>query len=393
MNTSTMPKSSLKIRSLQYRDLSAIALMLKECLKIEYDSRRASLLEKIQKYQSYFGLLQLSNICSDSFHKDLYVYIAEKNDQIYGFIQIVPANHNRTTWKVVQILVDYSTSLSHLLVGNCSIGSQLLRHCFEKIWEARTWILEVNINEKNTIGLYRENGFQPMAQITYWQCSHEILQKLAEEESSLPNLLAVTNSDSRLIYQLDCVCMPPMLRQVFDRHMEDFKSSFWQSMQQKMRGWFKKVDTVRAYVFEPQRKAAIGYFKLELCKDGTAPHQLKLLVHPTYTWLYPKLLGQISQLIATLPAQSLIVSSTDYQPEREEYFEKSLNAQRIEHNLFMSRSVWHKLRESKTIDLSLPEVLKGLKPAHNPIPTPWTNTYWAEYNQSQSGDNTPNLDK
>ena len=57
MNTSTMPKSSLKIRSLQYRDLSAIALMLKECLKIEYDSRRASLLEKIQKYQSYFGLL------------------------------------------------------------------------------------------------------------------------------------------------------------------------------------------------------------------------------------------------------------------------------------------------------------------------------------------------
>ena len=393
MNTSTMPKSSLKIRSLQYRDLSAIALMLKECLKIEYDSRRASLLEKIQKYQSYFGLLQLSNICGDTFHKDLYVYIAEKNDQIYGFIQIVPANHNRTTWKVVQILVDYSTSLSHLLVGNCSIGSQLLRHCFEKIWEARTWILEVNINEKNTIGLYRENGFQPMAQITYWQCSHEILQKLAEEESSLPNLLAVTNTDSRLIYQLDCVCMPPMLRQVFDRHIEDFKSSFWQSVQQKMRGWFKKVDIVRAYVFEPQRKAAIGYFKLELCKDGTVPHQLKLLVHPAYTWLYPKLLGQISQLIATLPAQSLIVSSTDYQPEREEYFEKSLNAQRIEHNLFMSRSVWHKLRESKTIDLSLPEVLKGLKPAHNPIPTPWTNTYWAEYNQSQSGDNTPNLDK
>ena len=146
-----------------------------------------SLFKKIQKYQSYYGLFHLSRLFSGSFCQDLYVYIAEKDEQIHGFIEVAPNNHNRTTWKVEQILINHNTSLSHLLIGNCSIGSQLLKYCFEKVWEARTWILEVNINEKNTIGLYRENGFQPMAQITYWECDSKLLQQLSTQQTTLPN--------------------------------------------------------------------------------------------------------------------------------------------------------------------------------------------------------------
>ena len=387
MNTSTIPKSSLQIRSLQYRDLNAIASLLREHLDLEFNSRQASLLKKIQKYQSYYGLLQLSNMFAGSFCKDLYLYIAEKDEQIHGFIEVSPSNYNRTTWKVEQVLINHNTSLNHLLIGSCSIGSQLLKYCFEKIWEARTWILEVNINEKNTIGLYRENGFQPMAQITYWECNSDILQKLTSQETSLPNLLPVSNADSRLIYQLDCVCMPPMLRQIFDRHIEDFKYGLWQYFQEKLKRWFNKIETITAYVFEPQRKAAIGYFKLKLCKNGSQSHQARLLVHPAYTWLYPKLLSKMAELVQACPSQSLILSSSDYQAEREEYLE-NLGATRKEHNLFMSRSVWHKLRESKTLDLSLPEVLKGFKPAHNPIPTPWTKSYWEHNSHSSSQANS-----
>lgn len=377
MNTSNIPKSSLQIRPLQYRDLNAIAVLLQERLDIEYKSCQASLLRKISKYQSYFGLLQLSHIFAGSFCQNLYLYIAEKDGQIHGFIEVSPVNHNRTTWKVEQVLVNHNTSLNHLLIGNCSIGSQLLRYCFEKIWEARTWILEVDINEKNTIGLYRENGFQPIEQITYWECDANILNALAQQETSLPNLLPVSNTDSRLIYQLDCVCMPPMLRQIFDRHIEDFKRGIWQYFREKLQAWFNEIDTLSAYVFEPQRKAAIGYFKLERCKNGSQSHQATLLVHPAYTWLYPKLLSKMAELVQPFPHQSLILSSSNYQAEREEYLE-NLGASRKEHNLFMSRSVWHKLRESKNLDFNLPEVLKGLKPVHNPIPTPWTKSYWTE---------------
>ncbi|MBE9221784.1 GNAT family N-acetyltransferase [Cyanobacterium stanieri LEGE 03274] len=371
MNTSTLPKSSLKIRGVQYRDLSAIASLLQERLSLENNYRFASLLEQVQKYQSCYGLLQFSQMLPSSWNRDFYVYVAEKDGQIQGLIQVAPFNQNRSTWKVELVIINHNTSLSHLLIGNCSIGSQLLRYCFEKIWEARTWILEVNINEKSTLGLYRENGFSPLAQITNWQCDGEVLAKLAQKEPSLPNLLPVSNADSRLLYQLDCVSLPPTIRQVFDLHLEDFKTSFLAYVSQAIKSFWSKEETIKAYVFEPQRKAAIGYFQLTLSQNGAKPHEANLTVHPAYTWLYPKLLTQMASVIERFPSQCLLVSSGDYQPEREEYLEK-IGATRVEQNLLMSRSVWHKLRESKPLEsLNLQEVLQGLKPSRPAIPTHW----------------------
>lgn len=375
MNTHSHSKSVMQIRAIQYRDLGAIARLLQERLSIEFNPRQYGLLQKIQKYQSCYGLLQLTKILPWTVAQNFYVYVAEKDQQIQGLIQVSPVNYNRSTWKVDQVLINHNTSLNHLLIGNCSIGSQLLRYCFEKIWEARTWILEVNINEKNTIGLYRENGFQPMAQITYWYCDTDTLNKLAQQEPDLPNLLPVSNADAKLIYQLDCVSMPPMLRQIFDRHVDDFKTNLWQYITHKIQDLFNHTEVVSAYVFEPQRKAAIGYFEITLCKNGSHAHEAKLTVHPAYTWLYPKLLAQMATLIKVYPPQSLLLSSADYQAEREEFLEQ-VDAIRQEHNLLMSRSVWHKLRETKSLDLSFPEVLNSLKPMHTPIPTPWTKSHW-----------------
>lgn len=383
MNNTSQPRSTLAIRPIQYRDLNPVASLLTAHLAEEYDPRKYNLLKKIEQYHSCYGLLQLTRIIPWLEDKDFHVYVAEKDGQIQGLIQVAPINYSRSTWKVEQVVINRKTPLNHILIGSCSVGSQLLRYCFEKIWEARTWIIEVDINEKNRIGLYRENGFQPLAEITYWECDSQLLKRLAQQEPNLPNLLPVSNADAKLIYQLDCVSLPPMLRQVFDRHIEDFKKSFWQYLTEKIGGWLNQTDNVSAYVFEPQRKAAIGHFQLKICKNGRQPHQAQLIVHPAYTWLYPKLLTQMAILVAKFPSQSLLLSSADYQTEREEFLEK-MSAQRKQHNLLMSRSVWHKLRETRAHDFSLSEVLSGLKPVQNPIPTPWGKSHWEKANPSDA---------
>jgi hypothetical protein len=57
----------------------------------------------------------------------------------------------------------------------------------------------------------------------------------------------------------------------------------------------------------------------------------------------------MAQLVQVYPSQILELASADYQSEREEYLEK-LGANRLEHTLLMSRSVWHKLRETRPLE-------------------------------------------
>jgi ribosomal protein S18 acetylase RimI-like enzyme len=250
------------------------------------------------------------------------------------------------------------------------VGSQLLRHCFESILEARTWILEVNINDVDALALYRHNGFQRLAEMTYWEISPQLLAELIQTEPDLPNLLPVSNADAQLLYQLDTASMPPLVRQVFDRHTHDFKTTLFGAISDGLKQWMTKIEVVSGYVFEPQRKAAIGYFQIQLDRTGTNPHVASLTVHPAYTWLYPELLSQLARIAQDFPQQGLQLASSDYQPEREEYLER-IGAKRIEHTLIMSRSVWHKLRESKFVSLEgiqWQEMLQGLQPARKPIP-------------------------
>jgi hypothetical protein len=299
------------------------------------------------------------------------VYVAEAFQQMRGMIKIAPFNRTRSTWRVEQVLVKTAANTQGNKPVTTDIGSGLLRHCFETIWEARTWLLEVNIHNKTTLALYRQNGFQPLAQLTYWVLAPEILEELAAHEPDLPNLLPVSNADAQLLYQLDTASMPPLVRQVFDRHIQDFKTGFVKAFASHIQQWFTHTEVVSGYVFEPQRKAAIGYFQVRLSRNGSSCHEGELTVHPAYTCLYPELLAQMARVVQQVPPQSLQIASADYQPEREEYLEE-LGAERIEHTLLMSRSVWHKLREAKPVSLEglqLSEVLQGLQPARTPIPS------------------------
>lgn len=343
----------IQIRPLQYRDIQTISNLGKE----------------LETVKQWYGLLKFLKYFPNPLQDFLWLYVAHIQQQCIGAIQVAPFNKSRSTWRVKWVLVDKTDLDTELISGRNSVGSQLLRHCFETIWEARTWLLEVNIHEKSNLALYRQNGFQPLAQLTYWCIDPEKLAQLADHEPQLPNLLPISNAEAQLLYQLDTVSMPPLLRQVFDRHPQDFKTNLFKSLQNRFKPWFNAKDITSGYVFEPQRKAAIAYYKLEICKDGSHPHRAELTVHPAYTWLYPELLAQMAKIIQNCPQQALELASADYQSEREEFLEK-LGAEQVENTLLMSRSVWHKLRESRPLEgLQLSDVLKGLHPARTPIPS------------------------
>ncbi|NJR50448.1 MAG: GNAT family N-acetyltransferase [Leptolyngbyaceae cyanobacterium CSU_1_3] len=376
--------SNVVIRPLQYRDLEAVERLSTEAGEAENPSC-SMVREKPVSIRRWYGILKFLSLFPNPLQNSVSVNVAELNQKIKGMIQVSPFNRTRTTWRVDRVAVDAvlleavaesgesstpTASQPSTLLTSSDVGSLLLRYCLETIWQARTWILEIDVNDKAALALYRKNGFQPLAHMTYWDISPTLLQELSEREPDLPNLLPVSNADAQLLYQLDTMAMPPLVRQVFDRHIHDFKTSLFGSLKELAKQWLTQSESVSGYVFEPQRKAAIGYFQIRLCRDGSQPHMAQLTVNPAYTWLYPELMSQMARITQEVPAQSLHLASSDYQPEREEYLER-IGADRIAHTLVMSRSVWHKLREAKPIaleGLQLADVLQGLQPSRKPVP-------------------------
>ena len=351
------------IRPIQYRDLEVMEKRCAEEFEAETHSRLTDTCQQLSQARRWFGWLKLLSLFPNPYQYLFCCHVAEQEGKFRGMIQISPFNRTRSTWRVERVVIDPAASSQ-------GIGSVLLRHCLEVVWEARTWLLEVNVNDKNALALYRQNGFQPLAQMTYWTIGPALQEQLANREPDLPTLLPVSNADAQLLCQLDTAAMPPLLRQVFDRHIQDFQTGLVSALIEGFRQWLAHTEVVSGYVFEPQRKAAIGYFQVQLSRDGSQPHVAQLSVHPAYTWLYPELLSQMARIAKDFPPQSLHLASADYQPEREEYLEQ-IGAERISHTLLMSRSVWHKLRESKLNALEalqLSDVLQGFQPARKPVP-------------------------
>jgi hypothetical protein len=376
-------KNQAIVRPLQYRDIDAIANLCQQPTITDptVQERIEQLLKQMTRWHAPFQFL---NIIPTPHITDRSILVAECDRQVRGAISVSPFNRTRSTWHVEWVSIaqnarsaNDSSAVPEQLTGKNDVGSQLLRYCFEHIVEASTWVLEVDVNDRDTLALYRQNGFQPLAHMTYWEIAPELLQELAQREPDLPNLIPVRNMDAQLIYQLDTVSMPPLLRQVFDRQIHDFKSSFFQTLVSKVKSLLQQTQSVSNYVFETQRKAAIGYYRLSLNYDSrssdkadSSPHKAELTVHPAYTWLYPELMAQLARSCQDLPQLPLQLVSADYQPEREEYFQQ-IGAQRVKHSLLMSRSVWHKLREAKHLsleNLQIAEMLQSLQPSRQPIP-------------------------
>ncbi|MGL5033589.1 MAG: GNAT family N-acetyltransferase, partial [Microcystaceae cyanobacterium] len=203
--TISPPETTLVIRPVQYRDLEDIASLA--LLSAQSDLGEGELADQLARTKSWFGLLKFLSCFPNPLQYSFSGFVAELADRgaLQGFVQISPFNSSRSTWRVEQVVVESSAIQPDLVTDPKGIGSQLLRHCFQNIWEARTWLLEVNIEAKNILALYRQNGFQPLAQMTYWALTPALLRQLAVNDPDLPNFLPVSNADAQLLYQLDCV--------------------------------------------------------------------------------------------------------------------------------------------------------------------------------------------
>ncbi|WP_218079778.1 GNAT family N-acetyltransferase [Anthocerotibacter panamensis] len=349
----------LLIRKVQFLDLEAIAQLTQGSRATEH----AGALLSTDQVQAWYGPVRLLSLFPNR-HQHLFdVYVAQVEGKVEGMIQVSPVNVTQTTWRIDRLIVNDKFSQEQL-------GLLLMGHVFEYNRNARTWILEANIHDKSALALYRENGFQSLAEQSYWYLCSENLEELAGQESTPVQLLPVSNADAHLICELDTATMPPIVRNVYNRHLDDFRRNYVQRLSDAVGRMVKQQERVFRYVYEPQRRVAIGAFDLYVQKEpGTGPHRVRLWVHPAYTWLYAPLMHTLAKITRHYPHIGLEVASADYQPEREAYL-ASLEAEVVERTLLMSRSVWHKVRESRNPleNLSIPDMLPNWQPARNPLP-------------------------
>jgi len=385
--TQTSSTDALIIRPIHLRDLDRV--QVEGATEVASHATEAPEIgEYIQQLRRWYGPIKALTLFPNPLRHLFSAFVAEASSELQGMIQVSPFNRTLSTWKVDRMLVNLARNVQGNQDGKSDqdgksssgkgqahsgmdVGSHLLRHCFENIREAQYWISETDVNDTFGLALYRHNGFQPLARATHWSIQPEQLATLAEHDPALPNLLPVSNADAQLIYQLETVSIPPLVRQVLDYQIQDFKVTVTDKLTNRFTHWVGKEETVVAYVFEPQRKTAIGYFEIKLCRGQSKPHVAKLTVHPAYTWLYPEMMAQMAGVVQKFPGQPMHIMSLDYQTEREEYL-KQIGALEIEHTLMMSRSVWHKVREAKATSalegLKIPGGLAGLQPTGTPLP-------------------------
>ncbi len=349
------PADTLTIRPLQFRDLD----WLEQCWP-------GAATEQLRQW---FAPLKLLSAMPGSRRQLLRLFVAEQQGRPCGAIQVSPFNQSGSTWRIDRVITTAVAPSGDRLLLPQDVGARLLRHCLESIWQARTWIVEAPAEDNEQLALFRQTGFQPIARLGHWRVPAEVLRSLAAHEPDLPTLLPVGNADAALLYQLDTVSMPPLLRQVFDRHVDDFRQSGLKRIGTAMRQQLAQTLTLSGYCFEAQRKAAIGYYNLQL-QQGATTQFARLTVHPAYTWLYPELFAHLARLMATCPDGDLCLTAADYQPEREAFLTR-IGAQQERETVLMSRSVWHKLRETRGLSLEglqWAEVFPGLQPGGTAIP-------------------------
>jgi len=318
----------------------------------------------LEKIRDWFGPVALLNHFPNRYQHLFEVFVAQVEGKVVGMIQVAPVNVTHTTWRIERLVVHPTFAEPH------PISLLLLGTVFEYYRSSRTWVLESDIHDKDALAVFREKGFQSLAEQSYWQLNPEILAQ--QEPTTAIQLRPVSNADAALLCELDTATMPPIVRNVYNRHIDDFRSNFLQRAGDAIGLQLAHQERVFSYVYEPQRRVAIGAFDLylqQLPRPLAEPHRVNLWVHPAYTWLYAPLMQTLAQILRHYPQRALEIVSADYQPEREAYF-ASLGAEVTRRTLLMSRSVWHKVRESRNPleHLLIPEMLPQWQPLRNPLP-------------------------
>jgi len=353
------------IRPVQYRDLEAVR-RLYEATTPTVPFLAENMLLPGRGLHRLYGPVKLLSLFPNPLQHLFCLHVAQLEGQIVGCVQVRPSNVSHTTWQVEHIAVDPG------LAAQAGIATRLLQHVFEYYsYQARNWLVEVEIHDRVGLALYRENGFQRLAEHSYWRLAPVALADLVRCETQLLNLRPVSNADAALLCHLESSTMPSEIRQVYDRHPNDFYRGLATRVIDASARVVNHVEHVSQYVYEPQRQAAIGSFDLFVSTNGLQAHRVQLHVHPGYTWLYPQLAGHIAHILTHYPTQELHLVSADYQHKLEEFLGQTAAAEILERRLLMARSVWRKKSQVRIAleNLQLPEMLPGFS-LGKPLPEP-----------------------
>ena len=150
------------IRPLKYQDLDWLETLDIETIQVQPSLGYISFREELKQTRYWFRLIEMFNQFPNSFRNYRKVYIAEllsiSGDPILkGFIHISPFNINLSTWRIERIIVVSDKKQYEKLSNPKELGAQLLRYCLGIICEARTWILEVDINKNDFLVLKSSN--------------------------------------------------------------------------------------------------------------------------------------------------------------------------------------------------------------------------------------------
>ncbi len=349
----------LLIRRAQFLDIDAITGLCKNSVSQNHGAGLTA-----EQVRFWYGPVRLLSFFPNAYQHLFDVYVAQVEGKVVGMIQVSPVNATQTTWRIDRLVVNPE-------FASQEIGSLLIGWVIESYRNVRAWILETNISDTAALANYRERGFQSLAQQSYWHFSHEVLQQAAQQPVAPVEFRPVSNADAALMCELDTATMPPIVRNFYNRHLEDFRYNYLQRAAAELGLHLSQQERVFSYVYEAQRRVAIGAFDLQLHRNTEAnyPHHAQLWVHPAYTWLYAPLMHTLARISSHYPEQGLEIASADYQPEREAYF-TTLGAAVTERTLMMARSMFHKERESRNPleNLSLPDMLPKWQPVRNPIP-------------------------
>lgn len=352
------------IRPVQYRDLEAVRRLYEANTTTPLFPHRG-VLQPGHGIHRLFGPVKFLSFFPNPMQHLFCLHVAQLDGQIVGTVQVWPSNAAQTTWQVEHLAVVPA-------LQEQGVGTLLLQHVFEYYsYQARNWTVEVDVHDRAALALFRENGFQRMAEQCYWRLSPQMLADVARTEIQPLNLLPASNADAALLCRLETSTMPSEVRQVYDRHPNDFYRGLATRAIDLTTRVVGQAEHVSQYIYEPQRQVAISFFDLEISRNGLQPHRARLLVHPGYTHLYPQLTGHIARILERYPPQDLHLVSADYEQKLEEYLEKTLAAEDLERRLLMSRSVWRKkpLLRIALENLQLPEMLPGFS-LGKPLPEP-----------------------
>lgn len=294
------------IRPVRYLDLPALKSLFETAWSEECERRGVDLTGQFARWQQMYPLVRALSLFPNPFQYTMNLMVAEVDDQLAGFVQTSPGNHDQTRWHIDYLAV----APSHRLAG---VAEALLDDVFERYGErATSFTMEVDTRNVRDLGTCASKGFRKYAVMSYYQLPPE--RHLAFPPIAAPGgLRPYRPRDAAQLLELYNACTPASVRLVDSRSVEDFELGLIEHTLSRWRRKLGLFDDLR-YVVEHDRQI-LAHLRI-LAHDRPVPHSIRLTVHPGYEDLYEPLMAYALGKLRGYPEHLIVTWAADFQHGR-----------------------------------------------------------------------------